>query len=643
MSIKANLKKYLLSPWFYILFVPVLALSVLLYLDKDNVSQFVYLIPIINVYLTVFISVFSVYAVQSIKEIEWSVKSRACVLFKTIVSANIFCLSSLVVPVIFIAFGCIQKGVPFEIGLNYILFTVFFTAAQIFFLSALGFFLGSFIKNRVAYVAAVLLSAVFTPFVQLFFLDDRKNYHNDTLRAFFDLINLSLDDPSRIKYVGYGMPINIENILSWIITILCGLFLILILFAAKRCFKIKGMAVLGVLSLLTVFSAVGCTELYFNASPVLLDYSFSSDTPPAKVDTAHIYSDDSSPVITRYNMNLYTGTVVKNVCEFELNINNNSAVKLRLDECFKIRSLTINGENADYSRDGDYFTVSLNPVDEKAVIKAEYSGRMNYTDLLGNKVDVCDINGGFLSEMFAWYPKLLSSENVGQSKDFTIEINAVNRFVTNLDGYTVHPSGKQTVSGKKRDILFYLGYIGEIEYADSKLVIPLEYQGYSKGLDRLKRFLTETVSGESVTPSYENTIIEYDAPQFRDFYKTPNTLMSFEELNAYLNNWYEEMEATDEQRQSVAPLLKEIEKYWNDSLIEIEESQDPKKLERPEYKALDNLLFGLWEVWDYQTKRLSSEELQNLNTVVVIPYSYNVSGDLYVFDGGLIVTEGMLS
>lgn len=648
MSIRANLKKYFLSPWLYILLVPELVISFILYIDHSTVNRFVNTLLIINVYLTVFIGIFSVYAIHGIKEIEWSIKSRAAVILKTMVSSAVFCFSSLVIPFVFIALDCIQKGVSFEIAANYILYFLFVTAAQIIFLLALGFFLGAVIKNIAAYACVVLASMPFTPFFQAFLVELYSPHsYKDTgefsrIIAFTNLINLSLDDPDRTEFAGYGMPIDTENILSWIITVLCGLFLIFLVFAGKRCFRLRGTAAMCVLSLLVVFSGMRCTELYFEMSPIINVYNYTySDRPPVKIDTSHIYADDNSPIVTRYDMKLDTGAVLKNQCELSLNVNNNSDVRLRLDECFEIHSLTVDGENTDYTKEGDYFTVKLNPSRETSVIKIEYSGRLSYTDMIHNKVDCCDINGGFLSGMFSWYPKLLSAENVSQSKDFTVEIDAVNRFVTNLDGYTVHPSGKQTVSGKKQDILFYLGFISEVDKDCTngvKVILPTEYENNEEAITHC--FLYSDYGGikEHGGRTYKNYFLRYDGPEWDDNKKTDTTLISFEEHKALINDWLDTMEADREERNNIADIEAKLEGLWDDSLIE--KRLDPAYLSSEECITINSLSSALHEIWERKIRYISSEELSKINTMIVIPHSYNLADDAYIFEDCIIATEG---
>lgn len=645
MSLKANLKKYFLSPWFYILLVPELALSVVLYLSSNHVSKFVYNISAINVYLTVFVSVFSVYAAQSIRELEWSIRGRFSVIARGLISAVIFCLAAVVVPLAFISAGCILNGTPAVLWANYILYILSLTAAQILFLSPLGFLLGSVIKNKAAYVFAVLLSAIFTPFLQTALFD--SCYRTSFLVALTNLINLSWDDPTRIKYAGYGMPFNIETILSWIITVLCGLVFVFLTLGVKRCFKVTGTAALCVLIAAAGFSGAYFTELYFDLSPVIShanyqeNYSDSGEyAPPKKIDTANGYSDPSSPVISRYDMKLDTGNTVKNHCELELKINGNSSVKLRLDQCFEIHSLTVDGENADYDREGDYFTVSLNPSKEVSVINTEYSGRINYADGLHNKTDFCDFTGGFLSELFAWYPKLLSAQNTEQPKDFTVEINAVNSFVTNLDGYALHPSGRQTVKGEKKDILFYLGYIGETSINGTRVIIPLEYLNSTEALNKLDVSLSR-IKNDAEAQTYKNLFIgRYTGPYFNDFQKTETTMISYEELKLLVNNWLDEVGASESQKGEAAERIAALEDVWDDSLAE--KLNDYEYFNSKEVRAVYNLTSVLSDVWMKCTFRVSSEELDALDTITVIPFSYNSANSMYLFENCIIVTEGSI-
>lgn len=643
MSLKASIKKYYLSPWFIILFAPVLILSFALRLSTKGVSQFVYHIPIINIFLTVFITVFSVYAFHSIREIEWSLKSRGLITIKTLAAADIFCFSAAAVPVIFIVFCCIQNGIALRLAVNFILFIAALTAAEVIFLSALGAFIGSAVRGKPAYAAAVLFSLPFTPAFQNFLMESKDSGNGDFsfIVNLSNLINLSYDDPSRVKYAGYGMPFNGETVLSWIITALLGLVFIFLTLIIKRCFKLKGTAVLGVFAAAAPFSGAYGAGLYFELAPVINVFNYTyTDKPPVKIDTANIYSDPHSPVISRYNMKLDTGNTVKNICELELKVNNNSNVKLRLDQCFEIRSLTVDGESSRYDREGDYFTAELDPSKETSVITVEYGGRINYADALNNKTDVCDYTGGFLSEMFAWYPKLLSSQNTKQPKEFTVEINAVNSFVTNLDGYSLHPSGLHTVKGEKTDILFYLGYIDRVENGSGAIIMPLEHRRSAEKIEAETLALAK--SGELEIKTYKNRFIESDIPSFNDYLKTETTLISYDELKALLNGWADSVGANGEQKQTISGLVLPLKDMWDDSLIE--KAQNPEFVDSEEFRALIDLSAALGEIWESCTKEdISAVELSEVNTVVVIPYSYNITFDMYLFDDCLIASEGSIT
>lgn len=642
MLLKANLKKFYFSPWFYILFAPSLFLAAALYLSSNHMGGFVHKLPIINVFLTALVPIFSVYAAQSIREAEWSIKSRALVIANGIAAAAIFCFSFSAVPIIFIVLGCIQKGVSAALGINYILFTLASSAAQIIFLSPLGFLLGMLIKNKAAYVVAVLFSLPLTPFLQSFLLESADKKDISFMFALTCLLNLSLDDPSRVKYTGYGMPFNGETMLSWIITLLCGSAFVILTLAFKKCFKLKGISVLCLLLAADVFSGAYCTELYFAASPLMdsMNYEGDGDTAPIKIDTANGYFDPDSPVVTRCNMQLDTGNTVKNLCELELRVNGNSRVKFKLDRCFELQSLTVDGQSSPYGREGDFLTVELDPLKETSVITAEYAGRLNYADNLHNKTDVCDYTGGFLSELFAWYPKLLSAQNTEQPKDFTVEINAVNSFVTNLDGYALHPPGKQIIRGEKKEILFYLGYIGETEKEDIRVILPLNYLNSPYASKRIELLLS-SVKKNTENKTYKNLFIHrYDGPYPEDFKSSETTMISYEELILFINDWMDSVNAGENQRKAANRRIAALENMWDDSLAE--KLNDPAYSKSEEIAAVNALISVLSDIWASYTFGVSPEDIKALDTMVLIPFSYNVTGSMYFFENCIVASEGCI-
>lgn len=418
MVYKKNIKMLLFSAWSFVINVPAIIYSLILLFSKTalNPGYFAEEYLSVNIYLTALIPIISIYMIHSLKELEFSLLKRFSLILQKYLAVVTFCMSNLLVAFVFILTGAITNHTSPILFCQYIVYLICITLAQTIFLSAIGFGVGFLLKSKAAYIIVVIISFLFTPFIQV--SQSFNTLDNKIAGAFFNLINISFDEPFREKYTAYGMPFNSETILSWIIVFLTGLLILTLVLLCKKCFKIKGNIVAFSSCIAIIVIICLCTNEYFANSRTVCNYP-SSD----KVDTNSIYSDVNSPLITKYDMQLKTGNKIQNNCNFEIDIKQNDSVTLRLDECFDISYIAYNENEIDYIREGDTFTLSLNPNEKTAHISIQYCGRLNYTDLLYNKMDFCDYLGGFLSEMFAWYPKLLSEQNAYLEKEYIVEID----------------------------------------------------------------------------------------------------------------------------------------------------------------------------------------------------------------------------
>lgn len=494
-----NLKILFASIWNIIMIIAALSIyGFVFFQNGGNVGQFTYESFAFNLFLTVFVSMVSVFISHNTDEFESSLVSCKKIIVVKLITVVIFSSSSLLFAIPTLIVGGIISSVSASVLVNCFTYIIASAIPQIIFISVISLGISYCIKNKSAYFVCVLTSLLFTPIIQnTIFRQASSLLEDKTYAAFFNLINIAYDETYRIKYSGFGMPFNYETIISWIITLLVGVIIFLFILIFKKSLLLKGTIVSCVLLVCGFISVGACINGYFDNSPISYNYAWSDtdgdgiEESPKKVDICDTYYDEKSPIITKYEMNIRTGNVIDNQCTLTLNMNENTYLRLKLDECFKINELLVNGKETEYFRNSDYFEINDIASHGEIVIQIKYSGRMNYTDALHNKCDFFDYCGGYLSQIFAWYPKLLSQQNLQQEKEYIVTIASVNSFVTNLDDNLLHSSGNYTFSGKETELYFYMGYISETEIDGKRVILPTEYVNNVHSLSLLSNIMNE--------------------------------------------------------------------------------------------------------------------------------------------------------
>lgn len=548
-SLAINLKKIYLSPWSLLLLVFNIFISTFTFVNVQGwCGEFIDYVFTFNIFLEIYTAILTVYIVHGTTEAEYGLVDREKIIIVKYLTAVIVSLSYMPVVIIYLAVGGIWHSIsPFLLA-SYFLYYFCATFAQVVFTVAFSLGFAYLINHKSAYFVSVLASMPFMPFIQTYV---RKNtYEFD--QSFLNLFNIVYDETYRIRYYGFGMPFNSETILSWIITVITGVVILSLILLLRRGFKVKGSIIILGLMLCGAISIIPLSNRYFYNCPQAVGYIWEDvdndfyEEPPLKVDICHTYNDEKSPVIKKYEMKLSTGNTLTNECLIYLDLHGNNSVNFRLDECFEIDELLVDNNKVNYNRTGDYFEITGIPDRAETSIAVKYSGRMNYTDGLSNKTDFCDYNAGYLSDIFAWYPKILSEQNMAQEKDFVVSIDSVNTFVTNIDNAELHSAGSNTISGRKTDVFFYIGNITAIDYGGKRIILPLEYKNKKSSLDTIIQCFQ---SGFMTKQGYfsSHTLNDVD----RDYL---NSLSSEESLEL-LRQQEDKKWTTDEQLQKVDTVL----------------------------------------------------------------------------------------
>lgn len=493
-TLKINLKSLYKSVWVLVAFIPAVVLSIYAFnKTAGTVGIFAECLGDVNIFLSVLISMVSVNTIHKISNIEPSIISYPKLILSKYLSVVSFTFSFIFVPVIFLTASAIYRKMPFVVLMGYIAYLIFRTLAQVLFITSLSFAVAHLIKNKGAYVISVIISLIFTPLIQNYVRGNARQASDKSfIAATLNLINIVYDEPYKIKLYGGGAPINAENVLSWIITALIGIIIILMLIYINNPAKTTAVVYPAAACLLAV-ALVFCTIAYYQNMPIICDYT-EHETLPEKVDG---YIDDGGTAQTDdYFLNLKLGNTLS--CNGTLTVKNHCQrpLSLKLDEAFNISDLTVDGKSFPYTRDGSYIILEDYASSENdIVIGFKYSARLNYTDLLHHKTSYCDFYSAYLSEIFAWYPKILSSSN-DIDKSFTLNVDPNNSFVCNLNGCKLMNNKSATISGIAPDLFIFSGYIGETSYDGKPLIMPLEFINNRRALDNVEMLLDRVTSHE---------------------------------------------------------------------------------------------------------------------------------------------------
>ena len=490
-----NLKFLYKSVWVLAAFIPAVMLSFFAFnKTAGTVGIFAECLGDVNIFLSVLISMVSVNTLHKISDIEPSVISYPKLILSKYLSVVFFSFSFIFVPVVFLTASALYRKIPFFVIMGYIAYLIFRTLAQVLFLTSLGFTVAHLIKGKCAYIVTIIISLIFTPLIQNYVRSNARQASDESfIAATLNLINIVYDEPYKIKLYGGGAPINAENVLSWIITALIGIIIILMLIYINNPAK-KSAVVFPTAACLLTVSLVFCTIAYYQNMPIICDYT-EHESLPEKIDG---YIDDGSTAQTDdYFINIKLGNTLS--CNGTLTVKKHrqKPLSLKLDEAFNISDFTVNGKSFPYTRDGNYIILEDYASSENdIVIGFKYSARLNYTDLLHHKTSYCDFYSAYLPEIFAWYPKILSSSN-NIDKSFTLNVDPNNSFVCNLNGCKLMNNKSTTIIGIAPDLFIFSGYIGETSYNGKPVIMPLEFINNHRALANVETLLEQVTLYES--------------------------------------------------------------------------------------------------------------------------------------------------
>lgn len=518
--LKKNLFILYQSVWLPIMFFMTLLFSAFsLYASGGNIGFFTVQSANINVFLLIFISLVSVYMVHSTNQFEYSFISAYKLIVCKYAASVLFTFSCMSVPIVVILILSIIRRVAVSVILNYISFIICSTFAECILITALAFLIAKLIIGKTAYIVSAIIAILFSPVFQNYVSAKRHELGNFG-EALLNLLNITYDETFKVRFYMPGMPFNSETILSWIITFVFAAFIFFIMLFLISRKSGKSFIRLICTQALTVMLCAACIIKYFDNSVRIINFSFENGS----IDE---YVQDNKEIsVLEYKMKLDLGNVLHNICEMTIKAHNCDSLKFKLNECFDIKNVTLNNVkiSSNFNRNGDYFEIGLNDTDADVItICVDYGGRINYANWLNIKINYCDYFSSYLTEVFAWYPKLLSESN-NTVKNFALDISSNNNFVTNLNNNQLMSKGKQTVIGKATDIYIVGGFIGETYIDNMHVILPLEFKNNDSSKKRIYNLIEDIKSHEFIfEPLFRHTPSDIDE-------------MSEEEMEAWYNS-----------------------------------------------------------------------------------------------------------
>lgn len=318
-----------------------------------------------------------------------------------------------------------------------------------------------------------LLSIIMSPFFQNIVGSGARNLENPSnICALLNLINLTYDEPFRFHFVSYGMPIN-ENLL-WTIFFYAALSIMLfcllvIIKEHSHKQKLISTSVCILCAFVCIFSYCGVLK----TSPIVYNFFESNEQgilqTSEKVDNQNIVNENKNWNVESYHMDVDLKSNFHNKCTIKLEtqlLDDNQIIKLKLDSCFHINEILVNGIKTSYKRDNDW--LSIQTKDKLITLEIDYQGKINYADGLLQKTVFCEDFASYLPEIFAWYPRL---QNNQENILFTLNVNSSNPVVSNIKRES-NSNNKTLFSGKTKDVFLFSGFIESVSYQDKIFIVP---------------------------------------------------------------------------------------------------------------------------------------------------------------------------
>lgn len=476
------------SVWSIIYFVPIIVMTYLTLnsfwkqLWNDNAGSWINQNGYITVYMSVILLIIGVYSAHQDNDIMEQILMPVSKNISKLIGLLIFSQASLLIPIIVIVGINFIRPVSLSLLLNHCFYVLLQWFLEIFFFSSIGFSLGIFIKNKIAYYFTIIPAVLFSMFLSMIFYRYIWWIYYKVPLYIFDLFNTNVNNPAVHKSLSSGFSFNTYYSLDMMFIFLLALVIICFALFKNNIFKrVRNNKAL--LSISLVITALLCLNIIFSkfTQPIMNtcdDYyqNVSAETVP----------ENKALIVKSIKMNVNLKEKFTNDAILKLKCEETSdSLALKLDTTsFKIDDLKINGKKTDYNINGCHIYSKFKFEKGKNYnVECIYHGRVNYADESGVRSIFVDNTCSYIPEVYDWYPQLVNGKVY--PIEFDLKIKTDNKLVSNLSKELKTPqNGEVSLSGKKNYIFISTGYYTNCKLDGINVIVPEEV-AVSKDLTKI--------------------------------------------------------------------------------------------------------------------------------------------------------------
>lgn len=466
------------SVWSLIYFLPIIVMTYLTLsrfwkqIWNDNASAWINQNGYITVYMSVVLLIMGVFAAHKDNDIMEQILMPVSKNLSKLIGLLIFSLTALLIPVILIVGINFVRPVSPTLFLNHFFYVFLQWFLEIFFFASIGFSLGIFIRNKIAYYFTIVPAVLFSMFLAMIIYRYMWWIYYKVPLYIFDLLNTNVNNPAVHKSLSSGFSFNAYNSLDMLFIFL--LPLVFICFALLKDNFIKRVRNnKAILYISLVFTALLCLNIFLSklAQPIITvcdDYYRNVSVETVPEDKA--FTAESIKMNVNLKEKFSNDAILNLKCEESSN-----SLTLKLDTTsFNIDSLKIDGKKVAYKINECLIYPQFNfEKDKNYNIEFIYHGRINYADLFGSRAVYVDNKCSYIPEVYDWYPQLQNGKD--NKIQFDLKVKTDNKLVSNLSKELKTPqNGEVSLSGSKNYIFISTGYYTDCKADGINVIVPEE-------------------------------------------------------------------------------------------------------------------------------------------------------------------------
>lgn len=312
---------------------------------------------------------------------------------------------------------------------------------------SLGLLIGMIVNNRSAYVLSIPCAIIFSYLNELLFAYlPVSELIQEKIANFFTLQRVFIHGII-VDYVGARVDLFL------VVKLICMLLMILIFISVIMLKESKGNRIMLFITLILFIGEFGMTMWWDYLYPV--EYNSR--------EKLSLYDENLSPpyIIEEYSGNIDLSEQTNFVCDITMISNERSHFQtiLRLDSCFLIKELSVDGKLLNFQRQGDLLIVDLTGIEnDKFTIHITYGGRIYYVSELDQLDIFSSWSAAALPPGFAFLPTI---DGDNTEKIYRLQVKSGNTIISNLD--VNDENGKVMLLGTASSCCIFSGYFTEYE------------------------------------------------------------------------------------------------------------------------------------------------------------------------------------